>query len=64
MKFEAVPVNKLFTPDYLNELTIENKQFLGQSKCVIFNDTLYMPLNVADEIGYSVMSMWIEEIDV
>lgn len=49
MKFEAVPVNK---------------QFLGQSKCVIFNDTLYMPLNVADEIGYSVMSMWIEDIDV
>lgn len=64
MKFEAVPVNKLFTPDYLNELTIENKQFYGQSRCVIFNDTLYMPLNVANEIGYNVMSIWIEEIDV
>lgn len=37
--------------------------FLGRDKCIDHNHMLYMPLDVAKELGYSILDEWIEEIE-
>lgn len=36
--------------------------FLGRDKCIDHNHTLYMPLDVAYELGYDILDKWVEEI--
>lgn len=36
--------------------------FVGREFCIERGNMLYMPVNVAKELGYSILDEWIEEI--
>lgn len=59
---KVVPVEKIFTKDYLEHLKENNAQFHGQNKCRVINDKLYMGFITARNIGYNILDCWIEEI--
>lgn len=52
---KAVSIKNMFVDDY-------EMPFLGRDKCIDHNHTLYMPLDVAYELGYEILDKWIEEI--
>lgn len=59
---KVVPVEKIFTKDYLESLKENNDYFYGQDKCRVINNTLYMGLITARNIGYNILEQWIEDI--
>lgn len=61
---KAVSIKNMFVDDYAQWLYDYKKPFLGSDKCIDHNRMLYMPLDVAIELGYDILPYWIEEIDV
>lgn len=61
-KMKAVSIKNMFVEDYAEWLYDYEMPFLGRDKCIDHNHTLYMPLDVACELGYSILDNWVEEI--
>ena len=59
---KAVSIKNMFVEDYAEWLYDYEMPFLGRDKCIDNNYTLYMPLDVACELGYSILDNWVEEI--
>lgn len=52
---KVVPVEKIFTKNYLESPKENNDYFYGQDKCRVINGTLYMGLITARNIGYNIL---------
>lgn len=59
---KVVSIRNMFVDSYAEWLYDYKKPFLGRDKCVDHNHMLYMPLDVAKELGYSILDEWIEEV--
>lgn len=59
---KAVSIKNMLVDDYAEWLYDYEMPFLGRDKCIDRNHTLYMPLDVAYELGYCILDKWIEEI--
>ena len=59
---KVIDTRKMFTIDYLQYLKDEDEKFYGQERCINIDDVLYMPLEAAVDIGYSICDNWIEEV--
>lgn len=59
---KAVSIKNMFLEDYSEWLYDYEMPFLGRDKCIDHNHTLYMPLDVAYELGYDILDKWVEEI--
>lgn len=59
---KVIDTRKMFTIDYLSYLKNEGEEFYGQKHCINIDGILYMPLEVAVDIGYSICDNWIEEV--
>lgn len=60
---KVVSIRNMFVDSYAEWLYDYKKPFLGRDKCVDYNHMLYMPLDVAKELGYSILDEWIEEVE-
>lgn len=60
---KVVSIRNMFVDSYAEWLYDYKKPFLGRDKCVDHNHMLYMPLDVAKELGYSILDEWIEEVE-
>lgn len=60
---KVVSIRNMFVEDYAQWLYDYDMIFLGRDKCIDRNHMLYMPLDVAKELGYSILDEWIEEIE-
>lgn len=60
---KVVDTRKMFTISYLRYLKNEDEKFYGQDSCIIIDGVLYMPLEVATNLGYSILDKWIEEVN-
>lgn len=59
---KVIDTRKMFSSDYLQYLKDDNEKFYGQERCINIDGILYMPLEVAADIGYSIRDSWIEEV--
>lgn len=60
---KVIDTRKMFSTDYLQYLKDVNEKFYGQERCINIDGILYMPLDVAVDIGYSICVSWIEEVE-
>lgn len=59
---KVVSIKNMFVEDYADWLYDYEQPFLGRDKCIDLNHTLYMPLDVAEELGYKILDSRVEEI--
>lgn len=60
---KVIEVKRMFTSDYVDYLKATGEEFYGQDQCIEIEDELYMPLDVAYELEYSIMHSWIKEVE-
>lgn len=61
---KVIEVKRMFTADYLDYLKDADEKFYGQDQCIEIKGKLYMPLVVAEKLGYSIIWSWIEDIEL
>ena len=61
---QVVSLKKLVGKARAKEAENPEEPFWGRKYVIVIDDMLYFPVDVAIELGYNVLSHWIEERDV
>ena len=59
---KVVALRNLLIYEHAVSLEYTGAPFVGREFCIERGNRLYMPINVANELGYSILDEWIEEI--